>query len=69
MWRSLLLGKLAISIAVSLLVGGYGIWNLQNSDLSRTEYYSWMGVGVFFFLLAIVQLVMMAMMFRKKKFD
>ncbi len=69
MWRSLLLGKLAISIAVSLLIGGYSIWNLQTPDLSRSEYYSWLSVGVFFLLLAVMQIVMIAFMFRKKKFD
>ena len=69
MWRSLLLGKLAISIAVSLLVGGYSIWSLQNRDYSEGEYTSWLSVGVFFLVLATVQIVMIVFMFRKKKFD
>lgn len=69
MWRSLLLGKLAISIAVSLLVGGYSIWILQSSDLTRGEFYSWLSVGIFFLALAVVQLLMIAFLFRKKKFD
>jgi len=69
MWRSLLLGKLAISIGVSLLVGGYCMWSLQNPDLGRSEYFSWLGVGVFFLLLAVVQVAMVAIMFRKKKLD
>jgi hypothetical protein len=69
MWRSLLLGKLAISIVVSLLIGGYSIWNLQQPDFPSDEYYSWLSVGVFFLILAAVQLLMVAVMFRKKKFD
>ena len=69
MWRSLLLGKLALSIVVSLLVGGYGIWCSRQPDLSSTEYSSWLGVGVFFLLLGVAQIVMVPMMFRKKKFD
>jgi heme/copper-type cytochrome/quinol oxidase subunit 2 len=69
MWRSLLLGKLAISIVVSLLIGGYSIWRLQQPDFPSEEYYSWLSVGVFFLVLAAVQLVMIAVMFRKKKFD
>lgn len=69
MWRSLLLGKLAISIAVSLLIGGFCIWSLQKPNLDRSEYSSWLGVGVFFLALAFVQVAMVAMMFRKKKFD
>lgn len=69
MWRSLLLGKLAISIVVSLLVGGFCIWSLQKPDMGRAEYSSWLGVGIFFLVLATVQIAMVAMMFRKKKFD
>jgi len=69
MWRSLLLGKLAISICVSLLVGGYCIWSLQQPALARSEYFSWLGVGVFFLALAVVQIAMVAVMFRKKKLD
>ncbi|QEG24369.1 hypothetical protein [Mariniblastus fucicola] len=69
MWRSLLLGKLAISIAVSLLVGGFCIWSLRKPDLATTEYSSWLGIGIFFLALAAVQVAMVAMMFRKKKFD
>jgi len=69
MWRSLLLGKLAISIVVSLLVGGFSFWRLQNPDIPRGEYISWLSVGIFFLVLAVVQIVMIAFMFRKKKFD
>ena len=68
MWRSLLLGKLAISIVVSLLVAGYAIWSSQKPDLSTSEYSSWMGVGIFFLVLGLIQLVMVPLMFRKKKF-
>ena len=69
MWRSLLLGKLAISIAVSLLVGGYGLWLIQRPNISSSEYYSWLAVGVFFLVLAVVQVGLGAMLFRKKKFE
>lgn len=69
MFRSLLLGKLAISISVSLLIGGYGIWQLQQAQIEGSEYFSWLGVAVFFLALAIVQAVMIVFMFRKKKLD
>ena len=69
MWRSLLLGKLAISIAVSLAMGGFCIWSLQKPDLGRSEFSSWLGVGVFFLALGMVQIAMVAMMLRKKKLD
>jgi hypothetical protein len=69
MWRSLLLGKLAISIVISLLIGGYAIWSTRQPDLSTSEYSSWMGVGIFFLVLGLVQLAMVPLMFRKKKFD
>ena len=69
MWRSFLLGKLAISIVVSFLVGGYGIWYTRSAEMEASEYYSWLGLGIFFLLLGAVQLAMALMMFRKKKFD
>lgn len=69
MWRSLLLGKLAISIVVSLLVGGFCMWSLQKPEMGRGEFTSWLGVGIFFLVLGVVQLAMVAVMFRKKKFD
>lgn len=69
MWRSLLLGKLTISIVVSLLVGGFCIWSLQKPELGTAEYSSWLGVGIFFLVLAVAQIVLVVMMFRKKKFD
>lgn len=69
MWRSFLIGKLAISIVVSLLVGGYGVWRTQSPDLSTSEFSSWLGLGVFFLLLGAVQIALAVMMFRKKKFD
>lgn len=69
MWRSLLLGKLALSIVVSLLVGGYGIWCSQQPGVSGTEYSSWLGVGIFFLVLGVAQILMVPLMFRKKKFD
>lgn len=69
MFRSLLLGKLAISIAVSLLIGGYGIWQLRQGNFERSEFFSWLGLAVFFLSLAMVQAVMIVFMFRKKKLD
>lgn len=69
MWRSLLLGKLALSVVISLLVGGYGIWAAQTPDLSSSEYSSWIGLGIFFWVLALFQIAMAFLMLRKKKFD
>ena len=69
MWRSFLLGKLSISIVVSFLVGGYGIWCAQSPEIAASEFYSWLGLGIFFLLLGAVQLGLALMMFRRKKFD
>ena len=68
MWRSLLLGKLALSVVISLLVGGYGIWASRNPDLSSSESSNWLGLGIFFLVLATFQVAMALLMFRKKKF-
>ena len=69
MFRSLLLGKLAISVVLSLLMGGYSIWWSQTPDLTTTEYASWLGLGIFFLFLGAVQIAMAFLMFRKKKYD
>ena len=58
-----------MSIVVSVAVGGYSIWCLRRPEISTSEYYSWLGVSIFFFLLALLQIVMIPMMLRKKKFD
>ena len=67
MFRSLLLGKLAISVVLSLLMGGYGIYLSRGSDLTTTEYASWLGLGIFFLVLGAAQMVMVFLMLRKRK--
>jgi hypothetical protein len=69
MWRSLLLGKISISVAISSIIGAYGFWQLSTGKIPEEEYSSWLGVACFFSALAAVQLVLVVLMFRKKKLD
>ncbi len=72
MWRSILLGKLSISIVLSLALSGYSLYHVSGSSaatMTTSEYSGWIGVGAFFFLLGFLQLGMLAVMFRKRRFD
>jgi len=72
MWRSILLAKLAISIVLTLGLGGYSLYYATSSSgdaMTTSEYISWLGVAAFFLLLGVIQIGMIAVMFRKRRFD
>ena len=72
MWRSLLLGKLAISIVLTLALSGYSFYRVGGdsaNSMTTSEYASWLGVGCFFLVLGLIQIGMIAVMFRKRRFD
>ena len=55
MWRSVLLGKLAISISATLIVGGLCASRPWRVEMPMFESARWIGIGVFFILLAVLQ--------------
>ena len=67
MWRSILLGKLTVSILASFIVGGFCIMQPRNVDLSVMESARWTGLGVFFLVLGVAQVVVVFLLFKKKK--
>ena len=68
MWRTILLGKLGVSIAASI---GVGILCLrqQPQDAGWMEIWQWRGLGVFFLVLAVAQVAAIYFMLRRKKLD
>lgn len=55
MWRTILLGKMAISIIASIVVGVVCIQRAGKEDFTLTQTTQWMSIGVFFCVLAIAQ--------------
>ena len=56
MWRAILLGKLGVSILASLVVGILCVsqpWRHEYAFVGKAR---WIGIGIFFLLLAIVQI-------------
>jgi len=55
MWRAILLGKLAISIVATLVVGGLCASRPWRVEMPILESARWIGIGAFFLLLAVLQ--------------
>jgi hypothetical protein len=68
MWRTILLGKLSISILASAIVGAICVTQPGRGEYSAGQISQWIGLGVFFILLSIVQVVVIYFLFRKKPF-
>lgn len=67
MWRALLLGKLTVSILATLVVGAACItrpWRVETLTFSQSA--QWIGIGSFFFLLAMLQITVIFLLTRKK---
>lgn len=56
MWRSILLGKMSLSILASLVVGIVCLTVPWRQSLSTSALMQWLGMGVFFVLLAVGQI-------------
>lgn len=67
MWRTILLGKMSISILASLVVGGICFMYPARNELGIAESAQWRGLGVFFLLLGIGQIAAIYFMMRRKK--
>jgi hypothetical protein len=67
MWRTILLGKLSISILASLVVGGVCLTQPWRHEYTIFESSSWIAVGVFFLLLAVAQIAVTYLLTKKPK--
>ena len=67
MWRSVLLGKLAISISATLIVGGLCASRPWRVEMPMLESAQWIGIGCFFILLAVLQVVVIFLLRRPDK--
>lgn len=67
MWRTILLGKLAVSILASVFVGGYCIQHARTENFDMVESLQWWAIGIFFLLLAVVQVGVVVLLNRKPK--
>lgn len=67
MWRTILLGKLSISILASFIVGGVCISQPWREQYTIVESTSWIAVGVFFLVLAIAQIAVTFFLMKKRK--
>jgi len=65
MWRTILLGKLSISIFASLAVGGVCVTQPWRHEYTVFESTGWIAVGVFFLLLAVAQIAVTYMLTKK----
>jgi protein-S-isoprenylcysteine O-methyltransferase Ste14 len=67
MWRAILLGKLAVSILASLVVGGVcALRPWRTEDLTWSQSAQWVGIGSFFLLLGLLQIGVIFLLTRKK---
>jgi len=67
MWRAILLGKLAISIVATLIVGGVCASRPWRVELTTTETTQWIGIGAFFILLSFGQVAAIYFLTRPMK--
>ena len=67
MWRTILLSKLAISILASLTVGGFCLTQPWRHEYPIVESTWWIGIGIFFLVLAVAQIAAAFLLTKKKK--
>ena len=67
MWRTILLGKLSISILASLIVGGVCISQPWRNEFGIAQTSQWIGLGIFFIVLGIAQIAATYFLMKKKK--
>lgn len=66
MWRTLLLGKLSISILASFVVGGICVTQPSRHAYGMTESARWIGVGIFFLTLGAAQVAVIIFLMNRK---
>ena len=67
MWRTILLGKLGISILASLIVGFVCVSQPWRAEYTIGQASSWIGVGIFFLVLSICQILAVYLMTKRPK--
>jgi len=67
MWRSIVLGKLIISIAASIIIGFICVHSARQADQTLAGSTQWWLLGFFFFGLAISFSIVIALLFVKKR--
>ena len=67
MWRSILLGKLGISILASFVVGGICVTRPRRVELDFAESSRWTGLGIFFLILGVAQIAVIYLLTKKPK--
>lgn len=67
MWRSLLLGKLAVSIAASLAASVYCLWLARGANITFTQSAQWAGIGLFFGFVGLLQMTAVFFLSKRKK--
>ena len=67
MLRSLLLGKLTISILASFVVGGICITRPSRVELTVAESARWTGLGIFFLVLGVAQIALIYFLMKKQR--
>ncbi|MEM7785762.1 MAG: hypothetical protein AAF623_20615 [Planctomycetota bacterium] len=65
MWRTILLGKLTVSILASIVVGVVCCYQ-TDSEAGLVDSFRWYGLGAFFIFLAILQVIAIYLMLRRK---
>jgi len=67
MWRTILLGKLAISIIATFVVGAACASHPWRVELTTVETMQWIGIGAFFILLGLLQIATIYLLMRTSK--
>lgn len=67
MWRSILLGKMSVSILASFIVGWICITHPSRHEFSIGESARWIGAGLFFLFLGFAQIVVIYLLMKRKK--
>ncbi len=67
MWRTILLGKLGISIIATFVVGAACASRPWRVELTGVETMQWIGIGAFFILLGLLQIATIYLLMRPSK--
>jgi hypothetical protein len=66
MWRTLLTGKLTISILGSCLIGYLCLNHPGKHEITASETARWYALGVFFFVLAVAQVTAIFLLSKRR---
>jgi hypothetical protein len=66
MWRTLLTGKLTISIAASCFIGYLCLTHPAKHEVAASATARWYAMGIFFFVLAVAQITAIVLLTKRK---